>query len=132
MFNTKTSHEHKLRDVTVIIKYLAMISIAEALRYWEQKGHLQKRQCESLINMNSQEMKKLKRLVIQDFSRLSREEMAAVEGRDGSWVDVCTSSGQTCLIKMTYVEGHQAPLLGTCYLRTMSTPAGIISYYDCI
>jgi len=29
-------------------QYLAMISIAEALRYWEQKGHLQKRQCISL------------------------------------------------------------------------------------
>jgi len=116
----------------MFVKISCKISMAEALRHWEQKGHLQKRQCISLINITIQEMKKLKRLVVQDFSRLSREEMVSIEGKDGSWVDVCTSKGQTCLLKMTYVEGHQAPLLGTCQLRTMPTPAGYISYYVCM
>ncbi len=77
-------------------------------------------------------MKKLRRFVTHDFTSLSHEEMVAVEGKDGSWVDVCTSEGQTCLLKMTIVEGHQAPLLGTCRLRTMTTPAGVISYYACM
>lgn len=39
-------------------QYLAMISIAEALRYWEQKGHLRKRQCICLTNLLDNEKTK--------------------------------------------------------------------------
>lgn len=79
-------------------------------------------------------MKKLKRLAVHDFSRLSREEMAAVEGRDGSWVDVCSSKtyGQPCLIETLYVGGHMAVVLGTCALRTMSIQGSFVSYYACV
>lgn len=79
-------------------------------------------------------MKKLKRLAVQNFSRLSREEMAAVEGRDGSWVDVCSSDtyGQLCLIETLYVGGHMAVVLGTCALRTMPMQGTLVSYYACV
>lgn len=76
-------------------------------------------------------MKKLKKFVMQDFTRLSRDEMATIEGKDGSWVDVCKYDGQTCLLKFAQIEGHQAAVLGICHLHSAPSPIGYISYYAC-
>lgn len=76
-------------------------------------------------------MKKIRRFNLQNSSFLSREEMAAIEGSDGSWVDVCTSYGQTCVLKTVYVDGDPAFVFGTCKKRSMNTPAGLIFYYSC-
>lgn len=76
-------------------------------------------------------MKKLKKFVMQDFTRLSRDEMATIEGKDGSWVDVCQQEGQTCLIKFAQIDGHQAVVLGTCHLHSSPSPTGYIPYYAC-
>lgn len=76
-------------------------------------------------------MKKLKRFVLNTSQCLSCEEMASIEGMDVYAVDVCTSSGQTCVYNVSYDGSHSKVTTGVCTLRTKTENGTVTTYFTC-
>lgn len=76
-------------------------------------------------------MKKLKKFVLHDAVRLSREEMASIEGMDLCIVDVCTQVNQLCIYSQEYVDGHSVITVGTCHMHTKNVDGQVITTWSC-
>lgn len=76
-------------------------------------------------------MKKLKKFVLHDSIRLSREEMASVEGMDICLVDYCTAKDQLCIYSQSYENGHTTIVVGTCHERTENVHGTVVTVLVC-
>lgn len=77
-------------------------------------------------------MKKLKKFVLNDSVRLSREEMVAIEGMDFCVKDYCYSNGDLCVLNHSYSNGHHVVTIGVCRERSYADSSGLHFYWQCV
>ncbi|EJX09640.1 hypothetical protein EVA_02249 [gut metagenome] len=80
-------------------------------------------------------MKKLKRFIVKSQSLLTKEEMALIQGGLSiDALDYCSpnDAGKTCVYAKHTIDGHQAYVLGECYIYTQKNEHGyIVTAYGC-
>lgn len=112
------------------------ISMAEALRHWEQDYFLQNSQCDCLTLTTRNIMKKLKKFVLNNARVLSNEDLASVEGGlDIDVLDSCTptTKDMPCVYSIDVdAAGRYTLTIGRCTVKYEQHGCEIVAYAYCV